>query len=179
MYFAGLRGQHASWDCLCRTEVADFGAEHEVVLLGDDDAGALNVVVDESRVEAEAVVDVIEAVGEVGSDLHSGEPRRQDGVARVLRVAGLALEDDGIFGADGAAPGGGGEAVVGEEVRGRGADLREVVDLGVLREGGFKGFEGGDGGGGGGFGEVVARVVDSGAENGGADEEEEWRDGGI
>ncbi|TQD77085.1 hypothetical protein C1H46_037361 [Malus baccata] len=114
---------------LCRTEVADFSAKHEVVLLGDDDAGALDVVVDEGRVEAGAVVDVIEVVGEVGSDLHPGEPRRQDGVARVLRVAGLALEDDGVFG----------------------ADLREVVDLGVLRDGGFKGFEGGDGGGGGGF----------------------------
>ncbi|TQE04531.1 hypothetical protein C1H46_009838 [Malus baccata] len=78
------------------------------------------------------------------------------------KVAGLALEDDGIFRVDGAAPGGGGEAVVGEEVGGRGADLGEVVDLGVLREGGFKGFEGGDGGGGGGFGEVVAGVVDGG-----------------
>ncbi|KAM1309550.1 hypothetical protein ACFX13_006381 [Malus domestica] len=72
MYFAGLRGQHASWDCLCRTEVADFGAEHKVVLLGDDDVGAIDVVVDECRVEAGAVVDVIEAMGEVGSDLHPG-----------------------------------------------------------------------------------------------------------
>ena len=163
--------------------MADFGAEHEVVLLGDDDAGALDVVVDEGRVEAGAVVDVIEVVGEVGSDLHPGEPRRQDGVARALRVARLALEDDGVFEADEAAPegggGGGGEVVAGEEVGGRRADLGEVVDLGVLREGGFKGFEGGDGGGGGGFGEVVAGVVDGGAENGGADEEEEWREEGF
>ncbi|KAM1789800.1 hypothetical protein ACFX12_033924 [Malus domestica] len=45
------------------------GAEHEVVLLGDE------------------VVDVIEAVGEVGGDLHLGKPRRQDSVARILLVA--------------------------------------------------------------------------------------------
>ncbi|KAM1826296.1 hypothetical protein ACFX13_025661 [Malus domestica] len=45
------------------------GAEHEVVLLGDE------------------VVDVIEAVGEVGGDLHPREPRRQDSVAWVLPVA--------------------------------------------------------------------------------------------
>lgn len=67
-------------------EMADLGAEHDVFLVGDDDAGAFDVVVDEGGVEAEAVVDVIEAMGEVSGDLHPGEPRGQNGVIRVLRV---------------------------------------------------------------------------------------------
>ncbi|TQE14263.1 hypothetical protein C1H46_000182 [Malus baccata] len=75
------------------------------------------------------------------------------------REAGFALEDDNVFGAKEAMSGGGGEAAAGEEVGGGGVDLGEVVDLGVLEEGGFEGFEGGDGGIGGGFGEVVPEVV--------------------
>ncbi|KAM1060485.1 hypothetical protein ACFX2B_024860 [Malus domestica] len=50
------------------------GAEHEVVLLGDE------------------VVDVIEAVGEVGGDLHPREPRRQDSVARAVGEVGAGDE---------------------------------------------------------------------------------------
>ncbi|KAM1584258.1 hypothetical protein FF2_037207 [Malus domestica] len=45
-----------------------IGADHEVVLLRDE------------------VVDVIEAVGKVDGDLHPGEPRRLDSVARILPV---------------------------------------------------------------------------------------------
>lgn len=84
--------------------------------------------------------------------------------------AGLALENDYVFAAEGAAPGGGcggGGEAAGEEVGGGGADFRHVVDDGVFREGRFEGLEGGDGGGGGLGGEVVAGVVLVGAESGG------------
>ncbi|KAM2695738.1 hypothetical protein EV1_040207 [Malus domestica] len=52
------------------------GTEHEVVLLGD------KVVL-----LGDKMVDVIEAVGEVGGNLHPREPRRHDSVAWILPVA--------------------------------------------------------------------------------------------
>lgn len=153
--------------------MADLGIEG---WFGYDDARAFDVVVDEAGVESRAVVDVIEAVREVGGDLQAREPCGQDGVARVVwvaealgeagsgdelvdevdvapgegraeeldeaavvaprdegeavlelrevdRAAGLALENDGVFAADGAAPrggGGGGGDAVGEEIVGGG-----------------------------------------------------------
>lgn len=45
------------------------------------------MVVDEIRPQSGAMVDVIEAVGEVGRDLHSREPGREDRVARVSTVS--------------------------------------------------------------------------------------------
>ncbi|PON35774.1 hypothetical protein PanWU01x14_333760, partial [Parasponia andersonii] len=53
---------------------------------GDDDAGALDVVVDEIVPQSGAMVDVIEAVSEVRRDLHPREPGREDREARVSRV---------------------------------------------------------------------------------------------
>lgn len=84
--------------------------------------------------------------------------------------AGLALENDGVFAAEGAAPGGGcggGGEAAGEEVGSGRADFRHVVDDGVFGEGRFEGLEGADRGGGGLGGEVVAGVVPVGAESGG------------
>ena len=52
------------------------------------------------------------------------------------RAAELALEDDRVFAADGAAPsGGGGGKPLGLKVAGGGAYFGEVVDVGVLRQG--------------------------------------------
>lgn len=56
-------------------------------LLRDDDAGAVDVVVDEIGVEAGEMVDVIEAVSEIGSDLHPRNPSGEIGEARVQRVS--------------------------------------------------------------------------------------------
>ncbi|CAB4270513.1 unnamed protein product [Prunus armeniaca] len=67
--------------------MADLGSEREVLLLGDDDAGGFNVVVDEGGVVAGQVVHVIEAISEVGGDLRAGEPRGQNGEVGVVRVA--------------------------------------------------------------------------------------------
>lgn len=65
--------------------MADLGSELEVFLLGDDDVGGFDVVVD--RVVTGRVVHVIEAIGDVGGDLHAGEPRGQNGEFGVVRVA--------------------------------------------------------------------------------------------
>lgn len=56
-------------------------------LVGDDDARALDVVVDEIGPQSGAMVDVIKAVSEVRRDLHSREPGRENREARVFRVS--------------------------------------------------------------------------------------------
>lgn len=57
------------------------------ILLRDDDARALDVVVDEIRVEAGEMVDVIEPVGEISRDLHPRKPRRQFREARIQSIS--------------------------------------------------------------------------------------------
>lgn len=54
--------------------------------LGDDDATALDVVVDEAYEQPSLVVDVIEAVSEIGGDLHSRHPRVEHREVNVPRV---------------------------------------------------------------------------------------------
>lgn len=67
---------------------------------------------------------------------YDGEKMFQLG--RLDLAAELALENDGVFAAKGAAPAAGGGrsgVVLGEEVVGSGAELGVVVDVGVLGEG--------------------------------------------
>lgn len=64
--------------------MADLRAER---IVGDDDPGALDVVVDEAGFQSSAMVDVVEAVSEVRRDLHPRQPRGQNGEARVSRVS--------------------------------------------------------------------------------------------
>lgn len=56
-------------------------------ILNNDDAGSLDVVVDDWGIEARLVVDVVEGLRKVGGDLHSGEPGGEEGEAGVVGVA--------------------------------------------------------------------------------------------
>lgn len=55
-------------------------------LFGYDNAGALDVVVNEAGVQPRAMVDVIEAVRKVRGDLHAREPGGEDREIRVIRI---------------------------------------------------------------------------------------------
>jgi len=167
--------------------------------LGDDDAAALDMVMDEIDVQTGLVVNVIEAVSEICGDLHSRHPRGEDGEVHVVFVAEavgeggavvdevvdevdvvagdggaeelddadvvaaaddgeellelwslelaaeLALEDNDIGAAEGAAPArGGGGVAFGEEVVGGGTDFGEVIDVRVFGESVTEGGEGGE-----------------------------------
>lgn len=57
------------------------------ILLRDDDAGAFDMVVNKSRTRTGEIVDVVEAVSEIGSDLHPRRPCRETGEARIVPVA--------------------------------------------------------------------------------------------
>lgn len=64
--------------------MADLGGHG---ILRDDDAGALDVVVNEVRLQARTMVDVIESVSEVGGGFHSRKPGGEHGEARILGVS--------------------------------------------------------------------------------------------
>lgn len=53
----------------------------------NDDAGCLDVVVDDGGIEAGLVVDVEESLSKVGGNLHSGEPSGEKGEAGIVGVA--------------------------------------------------------------------------------------------
>lgn len=57
------------------------------ILLGDEDAGALDAVVDETGTGAGGIVDVIEAVSEIGGDMHPRGPGGEISEARVPAIA--------------------------------------------------------------------------------------------
>lgn len=63
--------------------MADDGVE---VGLGDEDCGALDAVVDDAAAGG-VVVDVLEALREVGGDLHAGEPGGERGEVGVSGIA--------------------------------------------------------------------------------------------
>ncbi|KAM1648005.1 hypothetical protein COP1_009343 [Malus domestica] len=124
--------------------MADFGVEHKVVLLGDDEAGAFDVVMDEARVlrvtniAGEASADD-EFVNEVNVTPREGGVKKLDeggvvGFGDVGNVAlevgerdgkaRFALEDDGVFGSKRAAPRRGGSEAL--------KDLREGTEEEVV-----------------------------------------------
>lgn len=64
--------------------MTDLGVEGR---LGHDYGRTLDVIVDDSRIRALAVVDVIKSVGDIGCDLHSRDPSRENCEVRVFRVS--------------------------------------------------------------------------------------------
>lgn len=58
----------------------------------DENAGALDTVMNKSRIQSSTVMDVIEAVSQVRRDLHSRHPIRQNREIRVSRVSETVRE---------------------------------------------------------------------------------------
>lgn len=75
--------------------MADFRAQ---IILRDNNAGTLDVIMNETRTGSRTgvgtgeIVDVIEAMRDVGGDLHPRGPRDEIGVARVPAVAEAVRE---------------------------------------------------------------------------------------
>lgn len=111
--------------------MADDGVE---VRLGDEDRGALDAVVHDAAAGG-VVVDVLEALREVGGDLHAGEPGGERGEAGVPAVAEAVGE------------GGAGDVVVDEvdAVGGEGGaeELRDAAVVALADGGEAGGEEGG------------------------------------
>lgn len=99
--------------------MADLGIQQW--LLDDDDAAALDVIVDELEPQAGGIVDVVQSVGDIGGDSDPRHPIGEDGE---IRVEGIA-EAIGEIGA--------GDVIVDEvDVRGGDGGALESDEAGVV-----------------------------------------------
>lgn len=167
--------------------MADLGAE---VGLRDDDGGAFNPVVDAGG-GGGMLVDVLEAVGNVGSDLDAGSPgceRSEAGISRVAEAVGEAgagnefVDEIDVVIGEGGAEEASEAAVVGPaegSETGAEGNLRvaasKAVAEGTLDDDGVPAAEGAAPGGGRGAGEALGEEVIS----GGAELREGVEGGGL